>query len=92
MSGPGEPWPPVLQEQPWFTSDQPVLHNGVRWVRFGEPRQVSFDKLYVVGNFRGITIYADPDTSRDDVYLPACAGGDLYQVYRRETEVRGTTG
>jgi hypothetical protein len=44
-----------------------------------------------VGNFRGITIYADPDT-RDDVYLPACGVSDLYQVYRRETEVQGTKG
>jgi type IV pilus assembly protein PilQ len=80
-----------LQGQSWFTSDEPVLHNGVRWVRFGEPRQVPFDDLYVVGNFRGITIYADPD-SRGDVYLPACGGSDLYQTYRQESDVRGTKG
>jgi type IV pilus assembly protein PilQ len=80
-----------LQRQSWFTSDEPVLHNGVRWVRFGQPRELPSEELYVVGNFRGITIYADPDT-RDDVYLPACGVSDLYQVYRRETEVQGTKG
>jgi type IV pilus assembly protein PilQ len=81
-----------LESQGWYLSDQSVLHNGGRWVKFGEPRRIAFDDLYVVGNYRGITVYADPDTVQDEIYLPVCAGDDLYQVYRRETEVRGTTG
>ena len=57
-----------------------------------EARQVAVEELYAVGNFRGITLYADPDTVQDEVYVPVCFGADLYQVYRREAEVRGTTG
>jgi type IV pilus assembly protein PilQ len=81
-----------LSGQDWFVADRPVLHNGERWVRFGEPREFAAAELYVVGNFRGITVYANPETVKDEVYLPACGADDLYQVYRRETEVRGTTG
>jgi type IV pilus assembly protein PilQ len=81
-----------LQGQDWYMGDLPVLHNGARWVRFGEPRAESDEELYVVGNFRGITIYADPDTVKDEIYLPACGAEGLYQAYRRETEVRGTNG
>ncbi|MBA2566087.1 MAG: AMIN domain-containing protein [Gemmatimonadetes bacterium] len=80
-----------LEDQDWYRSDEAVLHNGVRWVKFGSPRTVEFHDLYVVGNYRGLTVYADPDTVRDEVYLPVC-GEDRYQVYRREAEVRGTTG
>lgn len=88
--------PPVeveacLESQSWYLSDQAVLHNGVRWVKFGEPRQVAFADLYVVGNYRGMTVYADPDTVKDEIYLPVCLG-EAYQVYRRESDVRGTTG
>jgi type II secretory pathway component GspD/PulD (secretin) len=81
-----------LASQEWFVADRPVLHNGLRWIQFGEPRQFPVEELYVVGNYRGITIYADPDTVKDEIYLPVCDGKDGYQVYHRETEVRGTTG
>ncbi|HEY7461777.1 MAG TPA: secretin N-terminal domain-containing protein [Gemmatimonadota bacterium] len=81
-----------LQGQDWYVGDRPVLHSGARWVRFGEPRGESDEEFYVVGNFRGITIYADPDTVKDEIYLPACGADGLYQAYRRETEVRGTNG
>ena len=81
-----------VETQSWYRSDQPVLHNGVRWLKYGEARQIAIDELYAVGNFRGITLYADPDTVQDEVYVPVCFGADLYQVYRREAEVRGTTG
>lgn len=80
-----------LETQEWYLADQAVVHNGVRWLKFGAPQVVAFEDLYVVGNYRGITIYADPDSGTDEVFLPVC-GVDLYQVYRREAEVRGTTG
>ncbi|MFN2433186.1 MAG: secretin N-terminal domain-containing protein [Gemmatimonadota bacterium] len=81
-----------VETQDWYRRDQPVLHNGVRWLKFGEPRRIPLEELYVVGNYRGITLYADPDTAAEEIYMPVCFGEELYQVYRREAEVRGTTG
>jgi type IV pilus assembly protein PilQ len=94
---PLEEKPPVevvacLESQDWYRTDVPVLHNGVRWIKFGEPRRLSPDQLYVVGNFRGIPIWAAPDTVQEEIYLPVCFGDGVYQVYRREADVRGTTG
>jgi type IV pilus assembly protein PilQ len=94
---PLEEEPPVevvacLEAQDWYRTDRPVLHNGLRWVKFGEPRQLSPDELYVVGNFRGIPIWTAPESVEEEIYLPVCFGDGVYQVYRREAEVRGTTG
>jgi type IV pilus assembly protein PilQ len=80
-----------LDVQDWYRSDRTVLHNAGQWVKFGEPREIGFDELYVVGNYKGLTVYADPDRETE-IYLPVCIGEDVYQVYRRESEVRGTTG
>jgi type IV pilus assembly protein PilQ len=94
---PLEEEPPVevvacLEAQDWYRTDGPVLHNGLRWIKFGEPRRLPPDQLYVVGNFRGIPIWAAPETVAEEIVLPVCFGDDVYQVYRREAEVRGTTG
>lgn len=80
-----------VEDQPWYRSDDPVLHNGERWLKFGAPRRQSNPDLVVVGNYHGVPIYTTVSTAAFEVYLPLCAPG-LYQPYRRVTTVRGTTG
>lgn len=80
-----------LEDQNWYTGDDPILHNGEQWLKFGEPRRISSRDLVAVGNFRGIPIYTTVTSAAVEVYLPLCAPG-LYQPYRRVAAIRGTTG
>ncbi len=80
-----------VEDQDWYRTDEPVLHNGERWLRFGTPTRMMADDLVVVGNFRGVPIYTTVSAAAMEIYLPLCAPG-LYQSYRRVTAVRGTTG
>lgn len=80
-----------LEDQSWFRADDPILHNGERWLKFGTPERVPARDLVAVGNFRGVTIYTTVESAAREIYLPLCAQG-MYQTYRRVPEVRGTTG
>ncbi len=80
-----------LEDQNWYVGDDPILHNGEQWLKFGEPRRISSRDLVAVGNFRGIPIYTTVTSAAVEVYLPLCAPG-LYQPYRRVAAIRGTTG
>ncbi|HUP02217.1 MAG TPA: secretin N-terminal domain-containing protein [Gemmatimonadota bacterium] len=80
-----------LEDQPWYRSDAPVLHNGERWLEFGPPRRIEAQAPIAVGNFRGVPVYTTVETAATEIYLPLCAGG-LYQAYRQVESVRGTTG
>jgi type IV pilus assembly protein PilQ len=80
-----------LEDQPWFRSDEPVLHNGARWLRFGTPRRIDARNLVATGNFRGVPIYATVETAAIEIHLPLCAEG-LYQSYRVAPGIRGTQG
>lgn len=80
-----------LEDQSWFRSDEPVLHNGERWLRFGTPRRMEARSLVATGNFRGVPIYATVETAAIEIHLPLCAQG-LYQTYRVSPGIRGTQG
>jgi type IV pilus assembly protein PilQ len=80
-----------LEDQGWFRSDEPVLHNGERWLRFGTPRRMDARSLVATGNYRGVPIYATVETAAIEIHLPLCAEG-LYQTYRMSPGIRGTQG
>lgn len=80
-----------VEDQGWYVADEPILHNGERWLKFGTPQRIPSRDLVAVGNFRGIPIYTTVDTAATEIYLPLCAPG-LYQAYRRVATIRGTTG
>jgi type IV pilus assembly protein PilQ len=80
-----------VEDQVWYRTDEAVLHNGERWLKFGAPRRLGPTDLVAVGNFRGVPVYTTVETASFEIYLPLCAPG-MYQSYRRVTAVRGTTG
>lgn len=80
-----------LEDQEWYRADEPILHNGERWLEFGTPRRIPSRDLVAVGNYRGIPIYTTVEAAATEVYVPLCAPG-LYQPYRRVAMIRGTTG
>ena len=80
-----------VEDQVWYRSDEAILHNGERWLKFGAPERLPSVDLVAVGNFRGVTVYTTVGTAAFEVYLPLCAPG-MYQSYRRVEAVRGTTG
>jgi type IV pilus secretin PilQ/predicted competence protein len=80
-----------LEDQPWYEGDDPVVHNGERWLKFGPPQRQDAVDLVAVGNFHGVPIYTTVERAAVEVYLPHCAPG-LYQPYRRVEAVWGTTG
>ncbi len=80
-----------LEDQPWYRGDQPIVHNGERWLRYGSPRRMDPRGLVAVGNFRGVPIYTAVETAAIEVYLPLCSEG-LFQAYRMVPELRGTSG
>jgi hypothetical protein len=80
-----------VEDQDWYRADDPVLHNGERWLKFGTPGRIAPDDLVVVGNFRGVPIYTTVSAAAMEIYLPLCAPG-LYHSYRRVAAIRGTTG
>jgi type IV pilus assembly protein PilQ len=80
-----------VEDQVWFRTDEAILHNGERWLKFGAPQRLAPVDLVAVGNFRGVTVYTTVGTAAFEVYLPLCAPG-MYQSYRRVEAVRGTTG
>jgi len=80
-----------LEDQSWFREDDPVVHNGQRWVKFGTPTRMAPRELVAVGNFRGVPIYTTVQKAATEIYMPLCAEG-MYQAYRGVAEVQGTTG
>lgn len=80
-----------LEDQAWFRADDPIVHNGERWLKFDAPERIPPRDVVAVGNFRGVPIYTTVETAATEIYLPLCAEG-LYQTFRRVPEVRGTTG
>ncbi|MFN2383908.1 MAG: secretin N-terminal domain-containing protein, partial [Gemmatimonadota bacterium] len=80
-----------VEDQSWFRADEPILHNGERWLKFGTPSRLDPRDLIAVGNYRGVPIYTTVEAAAVEVYMPLCVPG-MYQAYRRIVAVRGTTG
>ncbi|HUP19386.1 MAG TPA: secretin N-terminal domain-containing protein [Gemmatimonadota bacterium] len=80
-----------VEDQTWYRADEPVLHNGERWLKFGAPLRLDGREVIAVGNFRGVPVYTTVATAAYEIYLPLCSPG-LYQPYRRVEAIRGTTG
>lgn len=78
-------------EQVWYQTDQPIVHNGVRWLKFSTPVEQSSADLIPVGNYRGVPVYTTVETAATEVYLPSCIE-DSFQAYRPVSELHGTTG
>jgi type II secretory pathway component GspD/PulD (secretin) len=80
-----------IEDQTWYRADEPVLHNGERWLKFGAPLRIDGREVIAVGNFRGVPVYTTVAAAAHEIYLPLCSPG-LYQPYRRVEAIRGTTG
>ncbi|MDX1622725.1 MAG: secretin N-terminal domain-containing protein [Gemmatimonadota bacterium] len=80
-----------LEDQGWYRTDEPIVHNGERWLEFGAPQRMSRQDLIEVGNYRGVPVYTTVENAAVEIYLPLCAPG-LYQPYRQVAAIRGTTG
>jgi type II secretory pathway component GspD/PulD (secretin) len=80
-----------VEDQAWYRGDEPIVHNGERWLKFGPPQPLDAIDLVVVGNYHGVPIYTSVERAAVEVYMPLCAVG-LYQSYRSVEAIRGTTG
>ncbi len=80
-----------VEDQPWYRGDDPILHNGERWVKFGAAIRKNPKDLVAVGNYRGVPIYTTVESAATEIFMPMCAQ-DMVQPYRQMVQVRGTTG
>ena len=78
---------------PWFVADEPLVFNGMVYLRAGAELFFSGDSMVRVGWFRDTPIYVDTTVEPNSVVLVP-VGGRLMQPYERvrEGDIAGTTG
>ena len=77
----------------WYRSGEPVLHRGELFYPGGPPTFFDRDGMVLVGEFRGVPLYADPTLETGSiVYVPV--SGTLMQPYEklRAGDLAGTSG
>jgi hypothetical protein len=90
------PEPPPAQtagQTAWYRSGEPVLHRGELFYPGGPPTFFDRDGMVLVGEFRGVPLYADPTLETGSiVYVPV--SGTLMQPYEklRAGDLAGTSG
>jgi hypothetical protein len=93
----GQPYAGLPRSQsaaspPWFVTDEPVVFQGRRFVKFGLPRLLRAGDVIRVGEFRGVGVFAEPNVRRTEViYLPTGSGCEL-QPYQLEVKVGAVRG
>jgi hypothetical protein len=83
----------VAAETDWYRSGEPVLHRGELFYPGGAQTFFQKDVMVLVGEFRGVPLYADPTLETGSiVYVPV--EGALMQPYEklRAGELAGTSG
>lgn len=83
----------VAGDTAWFRTGEPVLHRGERYYPGGAQTFFDGEIMVLVGEFRGVPLYADPTLETGSiVYVPV--SGRLMQPYERlrAGELAGTSG
>lgn len=90
------PEPPPAQtagQMDWYRAGEPVLHRGELFYPGGPATFFDRDGMVLVGEFRGVPLYADPTVETGSiVYVPV--SGTLMQPYEklRAGDLAGTSG
>lgn len=83
----------VAGDTAWYRSGEPVLHRGELFYPGGAQAFFQKDVMVLVGEFRGVPLYADPTLETGSIiYVPV--EGALVQPYERlrTGELAGTSG
>lgn len=83
----------VAGDAAWFRAGEPVIHRGERYYPGGAQTFFDGEVMVLVGEFRGVPLYADPTLETGSiVYVPV--SGRLMQPYERlrAGELAGTSG
>jgi hypothetical protein len=84
---PYQPWV-YAAETSWYGNDEPVVHLGNEYLRYGLPRLVKPEEVTRVGEYRGVSLYASPaDPTPETIYVPLAAGCEA-QPYRMVQSLR----
>ena len=83
----------VAGDAAWYRAGEPVLHRGELYYPGGAQTFFDGNRMVLVGEFRGVPLYADPTLETGSfVYVPV--SGKLLQPYERlrAGELAGTSG
>ena len=76
----------------WFINNEPVTFQNRRFVKYGLPRVLGVNEVTRVGEFQGVSLFAETGQTRPDVvYVPVRPGCEFqpYQVEQKTGSVRG---
>ncbi|HEX8670697.1 MAG TPA: hypothetical protein VF710_02360, partial [Longimicrobium sp.] len=76
----------------WFINNEPVMFQNRRFVKYGLPRVLGVNEVTRVGEFQGVSLFAETGQTRPDVvYVPVRPGCEFqpYQVEVKTGSVRG---
>ncbi len=78
---------------PWYINNDAMDFGGSRYVKFGLPRVVGVTEVARLGEFQGVSVFAEPGATGtpDVVYVPVRPGCEV-QAYQREQKVRTVRG
>lgn len=74
----------------WFIRDEPITFGSRQYSKFGQPEVRDCGSMKIVGDIRGVNLFAEADASEPfrALYVPVRAG--VFQPYRTEVgRVRG---
>ena len=83
----------VAGDAAWYRAGEPVLHRGELYYPGGTQTFFNGNTMVLVGEFRGVPLYADPTLETGSIiYVPV--SGKLMQPYEllREGDLAGTSG
>ena len=83
----------VAGDADWYRAGEPVLHRGELYYPGGAQTFFDGNRMVLVGEFRGVPLYADPTIETGSmIYVPV--SGKLLQPYERlrAGELAGTSG
>jgi hypothetical protein len=76
----------------WYINNEPVMFQNRRFVKYGLPRVLGVNEVTRVGEFQGVSLFAETGQTRPDVvYVPVRPGCEFqpYQVETKTGSVRG---
>jgi hypothetical protein len=76
----------------WYINNEPVMFQNRRFVKYGLPRVLGVNEVTRVGEFQGVSLFAEMGQTRPDVvYVPVRPGCEFqpYQVETKTGSVRG---
>jgi len=76
----------------WYINNEPVMFQGRRFVKYGLPRVLGVSEVTRMGEFQGVSLFAEMGQTRPEVvYVPVRPGCEFqpYQVETKTGSVRG---